>query len=90
MKKRLMEKEASNKTPALRKSMTMDIGVVGTSNQISFKKKNNSSCWQNSVFLIGPFCIHHSILASDWADLYRNVAFLIALSNKKWYSIFLK
>ena len=34
MKKRLMEKEASNKTPALRKSMTMDIGVVGTSNQI--------------------------------------------------------
>ena len=36
MKKRLMEKEASNKTPALRKGMTMDIGVVGTSNQISF------------------------------------------------------
>ena len=96
MKKRLMEKEASNKTPALRKSMTMDIGVVGTSNQIFgtetmfFFLKKNSSCWQNSVFLIGPFCIHHSILASDWGDLYRNVAFLIALPNKKWCSIFLK
>ena len=53
-------KTSSNKTPALTKSMNMDIWVVGTSNQ-------KNKVVTGSVFVIGPFCTYHSI--------YLNIAF---------------
>ena len=63
-------KAPSNETPAFKKSVNMDIRVVGTSNQIFLKvsetqtkfSKNESSYWQNSVLcnrsiLYNPFCL---------------------------------
>ena len=47
-------KTSSNKTPALTKSMNMDIWVVGTSNQ-------KNKVVTGSVFVIVSFCTYHSI-----------------------------
>ena len=50
-----MEKATSNKNPALKRSTSMDIWVVGTSNQLFVRdsktkfSKKESSYWQNSV-----------------------------------------
>ena len=62
------EKSPSNKTPALTKSMNMDIWVVGISNQLflrgfsaetKFSKKNRVFTGKNPF--IGLFFTHHSI-----------------------------
>ena len=68
------EKAPSNKTPALRKSMNMDVGAVGTLNQLFIRgslteaklsKKNNKVVTGKSpFFMIVPFCIYHSIYHS--------------------------
>ena len=74
------EKAPSNKTPALTKSMNMDIWVVGTSNQlfkrgsyteIKFSKKYYSLS-QNSVLcdmsiLYSSFCFHIGF----WQEILR-------------------
>ena len=65
------EKAFSNKTPALTKSMNMNICVVGTSNQLFRRGSYSETNFQkNKVvtgkipsFLIGPFCTSHSILS---------------------------
>ena len=57
------EKAPSNKTPALTKSMNMDIWVVGTSNQLiisPLKLKQNFQKYKvvtgkTPFFVIGPF-----------------------------------
>ena len=69
----LREKSPSNKTPALTKSMSTDIWVVGTLNQL-FKKevlklkqnpqKNKVVTDKTPFFVIGPFGGHHSICLS--------------------------
>ena len=80
-----LEKTSSNKTPALTKSMNMDIWVVGTSNQ-------KNKVVTGSVFVIGPFCTYHSIyLNITFRVLYVNSAFsILLLSTKKRYPSFLK
>ena len=66
------EKAPSNKTPALTKSMNMDIWVVGTSNQLflkgsyteakfSKKTKNKVVTDKTPFFVIGSFCTPHSV-----------------------------
>ena len=60
------EKAPPNKTLALTKSTNMDIWVVGTSNQLFLKlkqnfQKNNVVTGKTPFFMIGPFCTHHSI-----------------------------
>ena len=63
------EKAPSNKTPALTKDITMDIWVVGTSNQIFVRNSYTETNFQKHklvtgkipFFVIGPFCTPHSI-----------------------------
>ena len=63
------EKDSSKRTPALTKSMNMNIWVVGTSNQLfitcsyietNFQKKKVVRA-KTPLFEIGPFCAPHCI-----------------------------
>ena len=97
MKDTYREKAQSNKTPADRKSTTMGIWIVGTSNHLLQEvlklkqklRKNKVVIGKTPFFLIGLFCTHHPIclkLAPDMAVLYRNYAFsILVLSVKKQF-----
>ena len=88
------EEAPSNKTPALTKSINMDIWVVGTPNQLTETKlsKHKIVTAKAPFSVIGPFCNHHLFaltLASDRVVLHENVAFsILVLSTKNGNPIF--
>ena len=64
------EKAPSNKTPALTKSISMDICVVGALDHLFRRHSSTETSFQTGetpFFVISPFCIPHSI--------YRNISF---------------
>ena len=94
------EKARSNKTPALTKSMNMDIWVVSTSNQLFIRGSETETKFSNKVITDKTpfFVMVHFVLttlfvltlASDMAVLYWSAFSILVLSTRKRYSSFLK
>ena len=87
----------SNESPALTKSMNMDIWVVGISNQLFTRDSysySQTKFQKKKKKLKAPFFVIGSVifvLTSDKADWYGNIAFsILVVSIKTQYSSFLK
>ena len=96
------ENALKNKTQELTKSMNMNIWILSILNQLFVRgsyteikfSKNKVVSGKTPHFVIGPFCIPHSICLNIdfWKQvLYGNVTFsIVVLSTKKWNSSFSK
>ena len=92
-------KKLTNKTPTLKKSMNMDIWVVGTSNQLfvsgfftETKSSRKGSYWQRSGFFWWVHFVLPIQFIGFWqGSFFQNVVFsILVFSTKKRYSSFEK